>query len=173
MNFILTRDKDITIPPAALKLSGLPDDAKLEMTTLDGAVIVAKAKMTAMEYIKLLTALTAHVAQLMLTLRDACGDCRGCEDEKCPYHEMSIEELVSPYVTVPDWAREEAGIPADAKLCCYVDEDTGEITVCKADYDYDLSDVPPEILLALRGCGCCLPVLEGALQEDDIVYNKG
>ena len=48
MNFILTRDKDVTIPPAALKLGGLPDDAKLEMTTLDGAVIVAKSKMTAM-----------------------------------------------------------------------------------------------------------------------------
>ena len=172
MNFILTRDKDVTIPPAALKLGGLPNDAKLEMTTLDGAVIVAKAKMTAMEYIKLLTALTAHVAQLMLTLRDACGDCRGCEDEKCPYHEMSIEELVSPYVTVPDWAREEADIPSDAKLGCYVDEDSGEITVCETDYEYDLSDVPPAILFALRQSGCCLSVLEDVLMENDIVYDK-
>ena len=95
MNVILTRDKDVTIPPAALKLGGLPNDAKLEMTTLDGAVIVAKAKMTAMEYIKLLTALTAHVAQLMLTLRDACGDCRGCEDEKCPYSRRTDQPLCS------------------------------------------------------------------------------
>ena len=52
MNFILTRDKAITIAPAALKLSGIPDDAKLELTTLDGAVILTRSKMTAMEYVK-------------------------------------------------------------------------------------------------------------------------
>ena len=77
MNFILTRDKAITIAPAALKLSGIPDDAKLELTTLDGAVILTKSKMTAMEYVKLLTELTAHVGQMLLTLRDTCG----CRDE--------------------------------------------------------------------------------------------
>ena len=49
MNFILTRDKAITIPPAATKLSGIPDNAKLELTTLDGAVILTKSKMTTME----------------------------------------------------------------------------------------------------------------------------
>ena len=58
MNFILTRDKATTIPPAAMKLSGIPDNAKLELTTLDGAVILTKSKMTTMEYVKLLTALT-------------------------------------------------------------------------------------------------------------------
>ena len=52
MNFILTRDKATTIPPAAMKLSGIPDNAKLELTTLDGAVILTKSKMTTMEYIK-------------------------------------------------------------------------------------------------------------------------
>ena len=52
MNFILTRDKAITIPPAATKLSGIPDNAKLELTTLDGAVILTKSKMTTMEYVK-------------------------------------------------------------------------------------------------------------------------
>lgn len=67
MNFILTRDKAITIAPAALKLSGIPDDAKLELTTLDGAVILTRSKMTAMEYVKLLTELTAHVGQMNLT----------------------------------------------------------------------------------------------------------
>ena len=58
MNFILSRDKAITIPPAATKLSGIPDNAKLELTTLDGAVILTKSKMTTMEYVKLLTAVS-------------------------------------------------------------------------------------------------------------------
>lgn len=63
MNFILTRDKATTIPPVAMKLSGIPDNAKLELTTLDGAVILTKSKMTTMEYVKLLTALTAMLVR--------------------------------------------------------------------------------------------------------------
>lgn len=83
MNFILTRDKAITIPPAATKLSGIPDNAKLELTTLDGAVILTKSKMTTMEYVKLLTALTAHVGQMLLSLRDTCGHCDECDEDGC------------------------------------------------------------------------------------------
>ena len=167
MNFILTRDKAITIAPAALKLSGIPDDAKLELTTLDGAVILTRSKMTAMEYVKLLTELTAHVGQMLLTLRDTCGHCDECDEDECACRDLPIEELIRPAVTVPDWAREEADIPSDAKLGCYVDEDSGEITVCETDYKYDLSDVPPAILFALRQSGCCLSVLEDVLMEND------
>ena len=172
MNFILTRDKAITIPPAATKLSGIPDNAKLELTTLDGAVILTKSKMTAMEYVKLLTALTAHVGQILLSLRDTCGHCDECDEGGCVYSNLSIEELCRPSVTVPDWAREEADIAPDAKLDCYVDEDSGVITVCEADNDFDLSDVSPVILYALRKSGCCLPALEDALMENDIIYDK-
>lgn len=172
MNFILTRDKAITIAPAALKLSGIPDDAKLELTTLDGAVILTRSKMTAMEYVKLLTELTSHVGQMLLTLRDTCGHCDECDEDECACRDLPIEELIRPAVTVPDWAREEADIPSDAKLGCYVDEDSGEITVCETDYEYDLSDVPPAILFALRQSGCCLSVLEDVLMENDIVYDK-
>ena len=172
MNFILTRDKAITIPPAATKLSGIPDDAKLELTTLDGAVILTKSKMTAMEYVKLLTELTAHVGQMLLTLRDTCGCCDECDEDECACRDLSIEELIRPAVTVPDWAREEADIAPDAKLDCYVDEDTGVITVCEADNDFDLSDVSPAILYALRKSGCCLSALEDALMENDIIYDK-
>lgn len=93
MNFILTRDKATTIPPVAMKLSGIPDNAKLELTTLDGAVILTKSKMTTMEYVKLLTALTAHVGQILLSLRDTCGHCDECDEDGCVYSNLSIEEL--------------------------------------------------------------------------------
>lgn len=172
MNFILTRDKAITIPPAATKLSGIPDNAKLELTTLDGAVILTKSKMTTMEYVKLLTALTAHVGQMLLSLRDTCGRCDECGEDECACRDLSIEELCRPSVTVPDWAREEADIAPDAKLDCYVDEDSGVITVCEADNDFDLSDVSPVILYALRKSGCCLSVLEDMLMDDDVIYDK-
>ena len=101
MNFILTRDKAITIAPAALKLSGIPDDAKLELTTLDGAVILTRSKMTAMEYVKLLTELTAHVGQMLLTLRDTCGHCDECDEDECACRDLPIEELIRPAVTSP------------------------------------------------------------------------
>lgn len=172
MNFILTRDKATTIPPAAMKLSGIPDNAKLELTTLDGAVILTKSKMTTMEYVKLLTALTAHVGQILLSLRDTCGHCDECDEGGCVYSNLSIEELCRPSVTVPDWAREEADIAPDAKLDCHVDEGSGVITVCETFYDHDLSDIPAELLEALRKSGCCLSVLEDMLMDDDVIYDK-
>ena len=172
MNLILTRDKATTIPPAAMKLSGIPDNAKLELTTLDGAVILTKSKMTTMEYVKLLTALTAHVGQMILSLRDTCGHCDECDEGGCVYSNLSIEELCRPSVTVPDWAREEADIAPDAKLDCHVDEGSGVITVCETFYDHDLSDIPAELLEALRKSGCCLSVLEDMLMEDDVIYDK-
>ena len=172
MNLILTRDKATTIPPAAMKLSGIPDNAKLELTTLDGAVILTKSKMTTMEYVKLLTALTAHVGQILLSLRDTCGHCDECDEGGCVYSNLSIEELCRPSVTVPDWAREEADIAPDAKLDCHVDEGSGVITVCETFYDHDLSDIPAELLEVLRKSGCCLSVLEDMLMDDDVIYDK-
>ena len=154
MNLILTRDTATTIPPAAMKLSGIPDNAKLELTTVDGAVILTKSKMTTMEYVKLLTALPAHVGQILLSLRDTCGHCDECDEGGRVNSNLSIEELSRPSVTVPDWAREEADIAPDAKLDCHVDEGSGVITVCETFYDHDLSDIPAELLEALRKSGC-------------------
>ena len=35
-----------------------------------------------------------------------------------------------------------------------------------------LSDIPAELLEALRKSGCCLSVLEDLLMEDDVIYDK-
>ena len=107
----------------------------------------------------------------MTLLRLTCGDCTNCS-EKCAYRDRSITELIRPAVVVPDWARQDAGLAGDAKLDCYVDEDTHELTVVEADYAHDLSDVPPELLFALHQSGCCLSALEDALMEDDVIYDK-
>ena len=53
-----------------------------------------------------------------------------------------------------------------------MDEDSGEITICETDYEYDLSDIPAELLEALRKSGCCLSVLEDMLMDDDVIYDK-
>ena len=52
------------------------------------------------------------------------------------------------------------------------DEGSGVITVCETFYDHDLSDIPAELLEALRKSGCCLSALEDALMDDDVIYDK-
>ena len=173
MKFVKYNDnKSVTIPPAVLTVCGLDDEGKLEMAGARGAVILSKSEMTAMEMVRTILALTDRTGQLMRELTDLCGSCEGCTEGHCTFRDADIEELLRPAVTVPDWAREEADIAPDAKLDCYVDEDSGVITVCEADNDFDLSDVSPVILYALRKSGCCLSALEDALMENDIIYDK-
>lgn len=107
----------------------------------------------------------------MRELTDLCGSCEGCTEGHCTFRDADIEELIRPAVTVPDWAREEADIAPDAKLDCHVDEGSGVITVCETFYDHDLSDIPAELLEALRKSGCCLSVLEDMLMDDDVIYD--
>ena len=52
---------------------------------------------------------------------------------------------------LPDYLREEAGIPAGAKLCVYVDDEEKTVTIAEAGYDHDLRDVPPYLLEMLPG----------------------
>ena len=173
MKFVKYNDnKSVTIPPAVLTVCGLDDEGKLEMAGAKGAVILSKSEMTAMEMVRTILALTDRAGQLMRELTDLCGSCEGCTEGHCTFRDADIDELIRPAVTVPDWAREEADIAPDAKLDCHVDEDSGVITVCEADNDFDLSDVSPVILYALRKSGCCLSALEDALMENDIIYDK-
>lgn len=59
-------------------------------------------------------------------------------------------------IHIPDYLLEEAGIPTDAKLEAYADEDSGEITVAMADIQQDITDVPPFILPVMAQSGICL-----------------
>ena len=156
MKFVKYNDnKSVTIPPAVLTVCGLDDEGKLEMAGAKGAVILSKSEMTAMEMVRTILALTDR-----------------CTEGHCTFRDADIEELIRPAVTVPDWAREEADIAPDAKLDCHVDEGSGVITVCETFYDHDLSDIPAELLEALRKSGCCLSVLEDMLMENDVIYDK-
>ena len=162
MKFVKYNDnKSVTIPPAVLTVCGLEDEGKLEMAGAKGAVILSKSEMTAMEMVRTILALTA-----------LCGSCEDCTEGHCTFRDADIEELIRPAVTVPDWARAEADIAPDAKLDCHVDEGSGVITVCETFYDHDLSDIPAELLEALRKSGCCLSVLEDMLMENDVIYDK-
>ena len=70
-------------------------------------------------------------------------------------------------MTLSDSAREELGIPKDAKLMLL--PDVGEGLVTTADYDHDISDIPPEVLAALDLAGVCRGRLDEAVMNDEVI----
>ena len=159
----------VVIPNAALRLSEL-DGVPLELHTLTNAAVVISGEMDAMELIRTADSLNDVASKLLLQLARDCGHCDCCGDpgEACEL----LRDPETPDILVPAWALEEADIPRDAKLTCEVNEDSGEIYVRQADYDFDLTDVPLPILDFLRSCGVCLEALEDRLMDERIVYGE-
>ena len=101
----------VTLPTAAVKLCGLEAGGKAELHALEGAAVLMKASMNAMELIHALDSLHQLTVDLAVHLIKVCGPCDGCGGE-CPFGDFSYEEI-----TLPDDLREEAGIPET--FCSY------------------------------------------------------
>ncbi len=155
---------NLTIPATALKLSGFAEKEKVEIHTAPAAVTILKGRMTVMEMIQAIESLSALAGDLTLQLAKIGGPCDGCGGE-CPFEGGEDYDI-----DLPDYLREEAGIPADAKLCAYVNEDENLVTIAAADYEHDLRDVPPHLLELLDQCGVCLGELEERIILEDVVY---
>ena len=97
-------------------------------------------------------------------LARASGPCDGCDGD-CPFDGLDGQEIA-----LPDYLRDEAGIPENAKLCAYVDEEENTVTIAEAGYDHDLRDVPPYLLEMLAASGICIGELEERLMLEDTVY---
>ena len=50
------------------------------------------------------------------------------------------------------------------------EEDSGEIIVMQADYDYDIADVPKFVIDIFEMSGICIRELEERIMTEDIVY---
>lgn len=165
--------KGITIPAAALKLCGFEGTEKAELHANPDAMVVLKGKMTAMELIHAAQYLQELSAELTTHLAKVCGQCDGCGGE----HDDEDAEACCPMgvwhddeVNIPAELREQAGIPKDAKLCFWVDEDENSLIFAAADYDHDLRDVPPLFLEMFTAADVCIGELEERLILGDIVY---
>ena len=164
MKFIINRENPrqrIVVPNPAKKLSGLDNETELELHALNGAIVIAKAGMTAMDLVSMFWSLTGTTVNLLTTLARACGTCDGCGycDHLCDTQTVSLPEVIL----------EAAGLPLGSKLAAEVDND-GNIMVCLADHDYDLSDVPPDMLTLVRSTGICIRALEEHLMNGGIIY---
>lgn len=154
---------NLSIPSAALKVSGFEPE-KVELHALEDVVVVTKGQMTAMELIHTMNALNQLSSDLAVELARVCGRCDGCGGDGCPYEDGEGYDI-----SLPDYLKEEAGIPKDAKLCATVEED-GAVTISEAGYDHDLRDVPPHLLSVFQASGVCMGELEERLITEEIVY---
>lgn len=73
----------LLIPGGAFKISGFEGGEKVEIHTLDSAVVVLKKQMTTMELIQAMDALHRLATELTVHLARVCGTCDDCEDG-CP-----------------------------------------------------------------------------------------
>lgn len=171
----------IGLPADACERSGFTDKDTLELHAGQNVLVFMKDKMTALEVANAIQSLSALAADLTVVLASACGLCdncgEGCADD-CPAGCVSACSLChdlldeSQTVRIPGYLLEEAGIPADAKLEAYTDEDSGEITVVEADIQQDITDVPPGILAVLAQSGVCLAELDELIMLDSIIYGN-
>lgn len=74
----------LLIPGGAFKISGFEGGEKVEIHTLDSAVVVLKKQMTTMELIQAMDALHRLATELTVHLARVCGTCDDCEDG-CPF----------------------------------------------------------------------------------------
>ena len=155
-------DNNISLSDEILNAADLTGCDEIEFNTLENAVVAMKTTMNAMELIKVAEGLKNLSEELIVHLAGICGRCHDCS--YCERFE-EFDEII-----VPDYLLEEAGIPKDAKLCACTEEDSGEIIVMQADYDYDIADVPKFVIDIFEMSGICIRELEERIMMEDIVY---
>lgn len=168
MKFICeSAPQGLRIPTAALNLSHIPYGEKVELHTLDCALVLLKGQLTAPELISVAKQLHNTAEELYAHLAKVCGPCEDCEESGCPYDALEEESI-----DLPGYLRQEAGIPEDAKLCAKVHGASGSVIISAAGYRYDLRDVPLELLDIFGDAGSCLGELEEHMILEDIVYGS-
>ncbi len=153
------------LPEEVLNLCPLDLEKPMKATLSPGFLVIHNQKMRAMEVVSAITALTQLRGDLMAKLSEHCGIC-----DHCDYCEGILSD--EDEIKLPQYVLDEAGIPLDAKLTFDTDEDSGEILVYEADYDYDLSDVPSELIEELQENGICIGELDEALRMEYVIDVK-
>ena len=129
-----------TVPEAALEEAGLAKETILAAIPMDGVVLVTKDSMPIVELLQMLDRLNLYAAEMLTAVAAECGPCEKADEA------LTVEDVLEACeVTIPAWAREQAGIPENAKLACFVNE--GEVIVGEAEACApDLADVPRYVL---------------------------
>lgn len=166
-----TKKNSLELPREVLKASGLANGQELGALSLDGVVLLTRDSMPIVELLQMLDALHRYAAAMLTQIAVECGPCEKADES------LTAEDVLEECeVTIPSWVREQAGIPENAKLACYVRD--GVIYVGEDDEDVpDMRDVPYYVLEFFAENNLSLRALEGmlgvyvspvpALEDDD------
>ena len=149
----------------------------LALSIAPGVLVLHNKKMTAINVVNTIITFSKLGADLTAKLAKACGFCDNCGEigkgtpaswaDECDLC-AELRDIKND-IRVPDYLRDEAGITANAKLTAKTVEESGEIILSEAGYDYDISDVPPELLEVFRLSGVCLGALDEALRLERVI----
>ena len=128
-------NKTLTIPRAALQLSGLADAEELILHTGGGYVLAARNALSTLECLHLLQFLTSTAASLLLQL--AVFSQEGSEFSECGDTLDEEDEMDDPGLTIPAWLLELAGLDEADSLEAVAED--GRVIVSKAE-DEDPSE---------------------------------
>lgn len=156
--------KGVYITAGTLKISKLPGDEKLELHTLDNALVLLKGRMTAPELLAAAHALADLAAGLIGHLAGVCGPCSDCGGN-CPGDDLGEKNI-----DLPEYLRKEAGIPENVKLCAEIDREKKAVTILASGHRYDLRDLSDDLLSTFIDAGTCLSELEKHMILEDIIY---
>ncbi|HBF65741.1 MAG TPA: hypothetical protein DDW34_08370 [Clostridium sp.] len=131
------------------------------VTALDHIVVLTKVKMTALDMVKTIATLAEVTQNLLATLAKNCGTCEDCGH---------CEEMDTENIKLPHYMLEVAGIPKDAKLIAYAEEDSGIVRVEQAEYDHDIADIPEDIRELLSNDGICMGELDALLVRGELLH---
>lgn len=184
------------IPAQACDACGFSETDMLELHGSEGALVITKSRMTALELANAIDTISYIASELTVALAAACGLCDNCGEENpktcadctgstacaqlngckdtpadwvanCSLCRELTDE--SQNIQLPDYVLEDAGIPKGAKLEAFADGE-GEIVVTEAEYQKDINDVPPGIISVLVASGICLAELDELIMDEEIVY---
>lgn len=128
------------VPEAALEEAGLAKETILAAIPMDGVVLLTKDSMPIVELLQMLDRLNLYAAEMLAAVATECGPCEKADEA------LTVEDVLEECeVTIPAWAREQAGIPENAKLACFVNEGEGIVGEAEACAP-DLADVPQYVL---------------------------
>ena len=118
-------NKTLTIPRAALQLSGLADAEELILHTGGGYVLAARNALSTLECLHLLQFLTSTAASLLLQL--AVFSQEGAEFPECEDTLDEEDEMVDPGLTIPACLLELAleAVAEDGRVIVSKAEDEG------------------------------------------------
>ena len=171
----MNKQNNIIIPADAVELSHIQPGADIAIHIGENTLVVLPEKLTALQAANAIALLADVGSDLVAIVKDACGSCEdqmkqdGCpaggfdDPDNCPLKGMS-----GPEVTLSDALRKEADIPRDAKLEFFVDE--GEVLVAAADYEHDITDVPPAAREVLALAGVCPGSLDQLIMSEAIIH---